>query len=291
MTLYNYSFLSRKQQAMKLSFCVEQIIHLLAPGSAGESLKVEYSKLLGYAEKFKEKIGAGADWPGLPGWDGFQASAVKEKTALVTGLRYRILDAAGIPQPESDFSTPFTADSPDLPRRNLIVLVDNVRSPFNIGSIIRTAEAFGFREIVLTGIAAASNQKKVLRAAMSADNHLKILRLSGLPETTSWLSGKRGEGWTVVSVEKTDRSTVLTGRIPGDRAILIVGNEEFGISDPLLALSDRIVHIPLTGFKNSLNVAVAFGIAAHAAIGDGSGQGNLNSPPGIEEQAGPLANR
>ena len=224
MNLYNYSFLSNKQQAKKISFCVEQIIHLLAPNSSADKLKEEYSKLLGYCGSFKEKAGDAAAWPELPDWDRFKSSTPKEKISLVSTLRYRTLDAAGIPQPESDFSTAFAVDPSGLPRKDLAVLIDNVRSPFNIGSIIRTAEAFGFSEVVLSGMAAVSDEKKVLRAAMSADSHLPVIRLSGLEETAAWLSGKRKEGWSIVSIEKTDNSEALAGRIPADRAVIILGN-------------------------------------------------------------------
>ncbi|MDR1900988.1 MAG: TrmH family RNA methyltransferase [Treponema sp.] len=139
--------------------------------------------------------------------------------------------------------------------------LEDIRSPFNIGAIFRTAESFGAAKIWLSPFCADPHHPRAERTAMGCINILSWERLAALDELTR----KKEEGFSLFALE--------TGGIPLDtfhfprKGILICGSEELGVSPTALALarsSAGIVTIPTYGAKGSLNVSVAFGIAMQA---------------------------
>lgn len=141
--------------------------------------------------------------------------------------------------------------------KDFIVILDDIRSPYNVGSIFRTAEGFGVKQIVLTGITPTpETNSKVNKTACKArvdytyrENILEsIVELSGL-------------GYVIVALEKTPGSLDITTVDFDEPVALVLGNEEFGVAKEVLEKCDRIVHITMSGVKNSLNVSVATGIA------------------------------
>ena len=136
------------------------------------------------------------------------------------------------------------------------VFLEDIRSPFNVGTILRTAEALGFEEVLLSPACADPRHPRAERSAMGAVDLIPWRRcpLEELPVL--------GE---VFALE-------LGGAAIGEfafpkRGVLILGSEELGVSAAALAMAeDRRASIPMRGLKASINVAVAFGIAAHAWV-------------------------
>jgi len=151
--------------------------------------------------------------------------------------------------------------------RKVYALLDDLRSLHNVGSIFRTADAFSFERIFLSGITGTPEQSAVQKTSLSAEAHVAWQYSASALAVVRQL---QGQGVHIVSLEKTSRSVEL-GRLstdaPFNRPVcLVVGNEVSGVSEEVLAASDYVYHIPMLGTKESLNVAVAFGIAAYALL-------------------------
>jgi len=139
----------------------------------------------------------------------------------------------------------------------IVVILERIRSPFNAGSIIRCAEAAGCRDVVLTGYTPGPDHKNVMRAAMGAQELIGVAREDDPNQAVERL---RNEGFHIVGLEVTDRSVPYHDFTFPCPVALVVGNEELGISIHVLDRCDTLVHIPLLGAKNSLNVAQALAV-------------------------------
>jgi len=138
----------------------------------------------------------------------------------------------------------------------------DIRSPFNVGSIIRTAEAFGWNEVVLTGITPTPEHPRVRKTSMAAHEWISLSTYS-TPEEA--LTIYRQQNYHIIALE-TDENAIPIWEYPWqEQTLLIVGNEEFGIPQSILTKAETIVAIPLYGRKRSLNVANAFSIVAAVA--------------------------
>ncbi|MDX9785108.1 MAG: TrmH family RNA methyltransferase, partial [Spirochaetia bacterium] len=136
----------------------------------------------------------------------------------------------------------------------LRVFLEDIRSPFNVGSILRTAEALGFEEVLLSPACADPGHPRAARSSMGAVEFMpwKRCALEDLPSFGPALALELGG------------CSVADFAFPS-RGVLLLGSEELGLSQPALALAgSKRISIPMKGLKASLNVAVAFGIAAHA---------------------------
>ena len=145
-------------------------------------------------------------------------------------------------------------------RRPLIVILDNLRSAFNVGSIVRTADCALVEKIYFCGYTAHPPHKKLEKTSLGA---LPYVAWEHREDVRDAIHEVKASGFSVTALELTDRSRVLwdvTFPVP---SALVLGNEALGVSEEALALADEIVEIPMLGYKNSINVAVAFGIAAY----------------------------
>ncbi len=147
-------------------------------------------------------------------------------------------------------------------KRNLLfyVVCDNIRSLENIGSIFRTADALGVNKIFLTGICGQPPHPKIAKAALGAEKNI-----SWHYQWSAWRIVERlkKEKVFIVALEQTEKSLVYTQFKPKFPLALVVGNEIKGVSPAVLKRADQIVHLPMFGQKESLNVAVSFGIAGY----------------------------
>lgn len=148
----------------------------------------------------------------------------------------------------------------------MTLVLHNIRSVFNVGSVFRTADAAGVQKIFLTGYTPAP----VDRFNLPRKDFAKVSL--GAEKTISWSQTKtlaaaikqlKKEGFYIVAVEQAKSSTPLFNfKKPKSKPLaLVLGNEVRGISKQSLALCDEIVEIPMRGAKESLNVSVAAGIA------------------------------
>lgn len=153
---------------------------------------------------------------------------------------------------------------PSGEQRTLAVLLDNIRSAWNVGSILRSADGFGFNHAYLCGITPTADNEAVTKTSLGAE---EAVPWSYHKDAVKLVKGLGAEGWHVYALEE-DRRSVSVAQF-GDTAlpapsVLILGNEITGVDPELLDLCDRIFYIPMRGEKKSFNVAIAFGIAAYA---------------------------
>ncbi len=169
-------------------------------------------------------------------------------------------------------------------RKSIVAIFHNIRSRENVGSMFRTADAAGIAKLYLCGITPCPknmkheswNKKdpkfmiqdssdKIAKTALGAERwvpweyHLQTWRL---------IEQLKKDGYRIIALEKTKKSdNVFSMRVKGPIA-LVVGNEVRGLSPEILKRSDKTISIPMRGKKESLNVAVAFGIAAYQLTKD-----------------------
>ena len=140
------------------------------------------------------------------------------------------------------------------------VICDNIRSLENIGSIFRTADALRINKIFLCGICGKPPHHKISKSALGSEN-----RLDWEYHKLTWklVEKLKKEKVFVIALENTKNSLIYNKFKPKFPLALVVGNEVKGVSLSVLKRVDRIISLPMFGRKDSLNVAVAFGIAAY----------------------------
>jgi len=145
------------------------------------------------------------------------------------------------------------------------IVLDNVRSMFNIGSVFRTADAFLVEHLHLCGITATPPNKEIHKTALGAT---ESVQWTYYPHTTDCLQRLKSDDYLICAVELTDQSIPLETWIPeiNRKIAFIFGNEVNGISDEVLALADLAVGIPQFGTKHSLNISVCAGIVIHHCL-------------------------
>ncbi|MEN8212503.1 MAG: TrmH family RNA methyltransferase [Thermodesulfobacteriota bacterium] len=139
---------------------------------------------------------------------------------------------------------------------NCHIALDGMRSLFNTGSIFRTCEAAGFNSIIL-GNTQGKEHPGVQKTAMGAHKWIEQEKTSDLAQN---LLDKKENGFQIVGVETMEGSFAFNDFAWQRKTILVFGNEEYGISSHVMAVCDEIVHIPMFGRKNSLNVANAVSV-------------------------------
>lgn len=159
---------------------------------------------------------------------------------------------------------PDPSDVASLPKHPVSVIVDNVRSIHNVGSIFRTSDAALVEHLYLAGITGTPENPAMHRTALGAQD---TVPWSHEPDALVVASRLRKAGYTLAVLEITDEPTVpdaLTRRhFP---IALVVGNELTGVDDRLVASADLALEIPQYGAKQSLNVSVAYGIAVFDVV-------------------------
>ena len=148
----------------------------------------------------------------------------------------------------------------DVPRRRVIAILDNLRSAFNVGSIVRTADCALAEKVVFCGITAHPPHKKLDKTSLGA---LPYVPWEYRERVVDAVMDVKRQGIPVVALELTNRSRVIWDVEFPDPVALILGNEALGVSQEALDLADEIVEIPMMGYKNSINVSVAFGIVMY----------------------------
>lgn len=140
-----------------------------------------------------------------------------------------------------------------------IIVLDNIRSLNNIGSIFRTADSFRIEKINLCGITATPPHREIQKTALGATESVDW---QYFPDISDSLLALKNSGYTIIAVEQMDTSIHLDKFHPekGQKLALIFGNEINGISDNAMGLVDMCIEIPQFGTKHSFNVAVSAGI-------------------------------
>ncbi len=144
-------------------------------------------------------------------------------------------------------------------KRPFIIVVDNVRSMHNVGSIFRTSDAFLVEKIFLCGITPTPPHREIQKTALGATESVDWEYAESTIEVVKQL---KNEGWSVFALEQTTNSEMLDKlNIGKDKKIAIVlGNEVDGVEQEVIDLCDKTVEIPQFGTKHSFNVSVSCGI-------------------------------
>jgi len=141
----------------------------------------------------------------------------------------------------------------------IVVVLDNVRSAMNVGSVFRSADAFALEQIILTGITPQPPHKEINKTAIGAT---ESVAWQYIEDIASELKKLQSEGYIIISIEQTDDSIPLRDYPikAHDKYVLILGNEVSGVSEELIDLCDDCIEIKQFGTKHSLNVSVCAGI-------------------------------
>jgi len=141
----------------------------------------------------------------------------------------------------------------------LIIVLDDVRSLHNIGSVFRTADAFLIEKIYLCGITAAPPNKEIHKTALGATDTVAWEYKKDILETIALL---QQDGVIVLAIEQVENAVLLQDFIPedGKKYALVFGNEVKGVAQEAVSLCNGVIEIPQLGTKHSLNISVSAGI-------------------------------
>ncbi len=164
----------------------------------------------------------------------------------------------------SPVPAPKQIDRSDRPRSPVVeALLDNIRSTYNVGSMFRAGDGAGLRCLHLCGITPTPENPKVAKTALGAEKSVPWTY-----DRNSILAAQelKARGFKVISLEASPQAQSifdLDSSMVEEPILLVVGNEINGVDPDLLRISDHVVWIPMQGQKESLNVALAFGVAAY----------------------------
>ena len=144
----------------------------------------------------------------------------------------------------------------------LVVVLDGVRSLYNVGSVFRTSDAFRVAGVVLCGITATPPNAEIHKTALGAEDSVAWKYFKDTMEAVKWL---RDEGYTLLAIEQCEGSTMLNDfhPEPQKKYAVILGNEVKGVQQQVIDVCDGCLEIPQYGTKHSMNVSVTAGIVIY----------------------------
>lgn len=144
-------------------------------------------------------------------------------------------------------------------KNKIIVVLDNIRSMHNVGSIFRTADAFRLEAVMLCGYTPQPPHRDIHKTALGATESVDWIYYKSTLEAITAL---KKQGYYIIGVEQTDNSILLQNAITFKETgvAYVLGNEVQGVDTTVLEMCDAIVEIPQMGTKHSLNVSIAAGI-------------------------------
>jgi 23S rRNA (guanosine2251-2'-O)-methyltransferase len=141
----------------------------------------------------------------------------------------------------------------------VVVILDNVRSMHNVGSVFRTGDGFAIERLILCGITANPPHREIEKTALGATASVDWEHYE---ETTAAVNALREQGYSIIAIEQAQNSTMLHTYQPdmSKKYALIFGNEVDGVSDEVMAMCDECIEIPQFGTKHSFNIVISAGI-------------------------------
>lgn len=141
----------------------------------------------------------------------------------------------------------------------VVVVLDNIRSMHNVGSVFRTCDAFAVEKLFLCGITGQPPHREIEKTALGATQSVEWLYFSETTEAIDWL---KKQHYSIVAIEQAEGSILLNQFQPGpnQKYALIFGNEVNGVSEKAMAQIDACLEIPQFGTKHSLNIVVSAGV-------------------------------
>lgn len=168
-----------------------------------------------------------------------------------------------MPDLEPHYARVPAAELPDLPRNPVHVVLDNLRSAYNVGSIFRTSDAGAVAHMHLCGMSAHPPHLKLAKTALGAYDYVPWTYYE---RTKDCLDGLRKQGVTVVALEVTPEAIPMPQFTWPQPCAIVFGNEVTGVGESALKRCDAVVKIPMHGHKNTINVATAFGVVLYAIL-------------------------
>jgi tRNA G18 (ribose-2'-O)-methylase SpoU len=188
---------------------------------------------------------------------GLDPTAIRRREA--EALRQRIARIGGTSQDSTEGAAAGRAPARRDP--DFIALLENVRSLWNVGSMFRTADGAGIGRLLLSGITGRPPRPEIAKTALGAE---EVVPWEYVADPEEAVARARAAGYRILALENEPGAAPLAGAQAAGRICLVLGHEVAGISPALLATADQVIDLPMRGTKGSLNVAVAFGIAAYA---------------------------
>jgi tRNA G18 (ribose-2'-O)-methylase SpoU len=144
-------------------------------------------------------------------------------------------------------------------KKPIVLVLENIRSLNNIGSIFRTADAFRLEKVILCGITACPPHREIQKTALGSTESVEWIYYKNAIDA---VKDQLNKNYTIIALEQTDNSTFLNEFTPEieKKYVIILGNEVRGVSDDILKLAHFVVEIPQFGTKHSFNVTVSTGI-------------------------------
>ena len=153
----------------------------------------------------------------------------------------------------------------DAKKFPVVVILENIRSAYNVGSVFRTADAFLIESVFITGYTATPPHKEIAKTALGAQDSVDWKYFKTTREAIEQL---KKDGYKIFAVEQVSGSILLQyiNDLPVEKVAFIFGNEVKGVEEETISLCDGCVEIPQFGMKHSLNISVAAGIVLWEAV-------------------------
>lgn len=144
-------------------------------------------------------------------------------------------------------------------KQPIVVVLDHVRSLYNVGSIFRTCDAFRMNGVCLCGITAQPPNPEIHKTALGAEDSVPWRYFKKTEDAVNWL---KEDGYTILAIEQCEGSTMLYNfhRDSNEKYAIILGNEVKGVQQQVVDMCDGCLEIPQYGTKHSMNVSVTAGI-------------------------------
>jgi len=151
------------------------------------------------------------------------------------------------------------ADFKEKDKNKVVIVLDNIRSMHNVGSVFRTADAFLVEEVILCGLTPRPPHRDIHKSALGAT---ETVRWSYQQETKDAITALKNNGYTIAAIEQAHGSIPLQRYTmeSKEKIALVFGNEVQGVDDAILSISDTCIEIPQFGSKHSLNISVSVGV-------------------------------
>jgi 23S rRNA (guanosine2251-2'-O)-methyltransferase len=165
-------------------------------------------------------------------------------------------------------AVPFTnykekTPSPEPGGPEVEALLDNIRSTYNVGSMFRTADGAGLRRLHLCGVTPAPGNPKIVKTALGAEQVVPWSYYRNAMDAVLTLKEQGMRAWALEGSSEAQSLFQAAQELPQSPILLVVGNELSGVDPGILEVCEKVVAIPMQGHKRSLNVAIAFSIAAY----------------------------
>jgi 23S rRNA (guanosine2251-2'-O)-methyltransferase len=144
-------------------------------------------------------------------------------------------------------------------KNHIIIVLDNIRSSYNIGSVFRSADAFFVEQIYLCGICSVPPSAEIHKSALGAEFSVEWIYFK---ETSEAIAKLRSNGFEIISIEQAENSVSLEKTVLSKekKYALVFGNEVKGVQQEIVSTSDQVWEIPQYGTKHSLNISVSAGV-------------------------------